>query len=541
MHLETADTGFYLRKALPALVLTALVFLLPVGAVFLRAFSDGQELVSTFTDSYTWRLLGFTLLESSISALVSVLLALPFALFFSRYDFFGRRALLTISDAAFALPAVLAVLGFVIWYGNNGLLNNALETLTAGRIQLKVLYSFKAIILAHVYLNFPVAFSLITGALLSMSDQEELASRLLGASEMRTFLRVTLPKIRGTLASAFTLIFLFCFPSFLIVMSLGGNPRFYTLEAEIYKRTYTDANPASASALAIFSFLIMTVLLIVTGHGRQGTRVSRRKKHLKKPEGRSRAISVVLSLLIVLFIAPPMIAILYRAFFTREGVFTLKAWTDMARRSTGAGTGLMAVANSLVIALLSSLAAMVLASSIAMGAARRKTGFLALLTSLPMAVGSVSMGLGFSFAASYVPFRNTFFSYVMVFLAHLVVVLPFAVRTILPGARRIPLQLSLCAMTMGKSTSEAYRKIEYPLLGSYRRRAFAFSFALSLGEVNATLALGEGRINTIPVLIYKMINQYNYQSASALSVILLSIALAVFALGESKGGANGVS
>ena len=72
------------------------------------------------------------------------------------------------------------------------------------------------------------------------------------------------------------------------------------------------------------------------------------------------------------------------------------------------------------------------------------------------------------------------------------------------------------------------------MLDSYRKRAFAFAFALSLGEVNATLALGEGRVTTIPVLIYKLINQYNYQGASALAVILLAIAISMFAIGESS-------
>ena len=119
--------------------------------------------------------------------------------------------------------------------------------------------------------------------------------------------------------------------------------------------------------------------------------------------------------------------------------------------------------------------------------------------------------------------------------------MPFAIRTILPGARKIPQRLSLAAKTMGAKDREIYRKIEYPLLKPYRRRALAFSFALSLGEVNATLTLGEGRVTTIPVLIYKMINQYNYQGASALAVILMAVAVTVFAIGESKGDESGLS
>ena len=533
--------GFYRRMALPALIVTAVVFILPVGAVLLRAFSSEGGLIAVITDPYTWRLLGFTVWESFLSAAASVLLAIPFAVFFSKYTFPGRRAILTMSDAAFALPAVLAVLGFVIWYGNNGIVNNMLKAVSGGKWSVKILYSFGAIILAHVYLNFPVAFSLITSSLSSMSDTEEKASELLGASGFRTFFKVTLPKVRGTLIAAFTLIFLFCFPSFLIVMGLGGNPRFFTLEAEIYKRTYTDVNPASSAALAIFSFIIMALLLVITGHGRNEKRVERRQRVPVRATGGKKATAFVLSLLIFLFMAPPLLSILYRAFFTRDGAFTLKAWTDIATRAkSGTATSLSAIFNSVLVASLSAFIAVNLAGRIAIGAVRTGSRFTPLLTSLPMAIGSVSMGLGFSFITAWLPFSNLLTSYLAVLAAHTVVVMPFAVRTILPGARRIPLRLSQAAMTLGGDPREAWRLVEKPLLKPYRRRAFAFAFALSLGEVNATLALSEGRVTTIPVLIYKMINQYNYQGAAALAVVLLAIAITMFAIGE-KGDVNAIS
>ena len=325
-------------------------------------------------------------------------------------------------------------------------------------------------------------------------------------------------------------------------MSLGGNPRYFTMEAEIYKRTYTDVNPASSAALAIFSFIIMVILLVITGYGREEKRVSRRRRVLLKATGKTRVPASVLSIVIFLFMAPPMLSILYRAFFTKDGTFTLKAWTAIAARSrTGTATSLGAVLNSLLVAAASAFIATNMASVIAMGAVRTKSRFTTLLTSLPMAIGSVSMGLGFSFIAARMPVRNTITSYVLVLAAHTVVVLPFAVRSIVPGARRIPERLALAAQTLGGDSKEAYRLIERPLLKPYRRRAFAFSFALSLGEVNATLALSEGRVTTIPILIYKMMNQYNYQGASALAVILLTIAIIVFAIGETGGDDNAVS
>ena len=119
-------------------------------------------------------------------------------------------------------------------------------------------------------------------------------------------------------------------------------------------------------------------------------------------------------------------------------------------------------------------------------------------------------------------------------LAHLVTVMPFAIRTMMPGAKRIPERLEYASMSLGKSKYYTYRKIDRPMLSPYRRRAFAFAFALSMGEVNATMALAEGKVTTLPILIYKMINQYNYQGASALALLLLILAITVFSIGERE-------
>ena len=534
---------FYLKLSLPALIITFLIFLLPLFSVLGRAFKDEPEaVINTFCDAYTWRLLAFTVWESLLSAVISVSLAIPFSVFFSKYSFFGRKAILTASDIAFALPAILCVLGFVIFYGNNGILNNILISLGLIEDKIKFLYSFPSVIMAHVYLNFPVAFSLITSALAGMDEKEEMASKLLGKSNFYTFIRITIPKVKGTIISAFILIFLFCFPSFLIVMSLGGSPKYYTIEAEIYRRTYTDVNTVSSSSLALFSFIIMSFLLLVSGYGREEKKASRSKRIIKKAKGWKRLEAFVLSCLIFLFLAPPLLSIIYRAFFTKDGSFTLKAWIDIASSSpTGAGTGMEAILNSLLIAFLSSSLAVSLSTAISISAVRRKSRIIPLLTSLPMAAGSVSLGLGFAFLSTRLPYKSIYISYILVILAHLVVVMPFTVRTIMPGAKRIPNTLPLASMCLGKGCYSSYRKVEKPMLKSYRRRAFAFAFALSLGEVNATMALAEGKVTTLPILIYKMINQYNYQGASALAIILLTTAIIVFAIGEKEDKTNVIS
>ncbi len=533
--MKLRGSGYYRLRALPGIVILALLFLIPLAFNLSYAFTDGGEaIMDVFSDPYTYRLLAFTLWESLLSAAVSIAAAIPLAAFFSSYSFPGRRAVLTLSGLSFTIPSILVVLGFVIWYGNNGVLNSLIGLLTGSEgPAVRILYSFRAIILAHVYLNFPIAFLLITNAWAELPDTPEKAAYTLGAGKARTFLRVTLPRLVPSVLSAFILIFLFCFSSFSIILVLGGNPSYSTFETEIYRKVHISVDREGAAALSVFSFIITGALLLITSPSRREKKVQRRERVLRKAKGKSLAAAFLLMLLILLFILPPILSILYRAFFTKGGTFTLEAWHDIARGRTGImSTAADGIVNSFCIALISSLLAVFFGSRIAAAAARSGSPLLPLLASLPMAAGSVTLGLGFSFLAVSAGSSSLILSYVLIIAAHLVIVLPFAVRTILPGAKMIPEQLSAASYMLGVSYARTAAKVESPLLSPYRRKAMAFAFALSLGEVNATLTLSDGHVTTIPVLMYRMISSYNYQGAAALGTILLCVSLIVFWIGE---------
>ena len=527
--------AFYTLNALPGILILVVLFLIPLFFTFSYAFHDnGKALVEIFKDEYTYRLLAFTLEEALLSALISTLIAIPLASFFSKYTFPLRRTVLTLSGLSFTIPSILVVLGFVIWYGNNGLLNAFLMKIT-GRdyTTLQILYSFKAIILAHVYLNFPIAFLLITNAWTEMPDTPEKAAYTLGAGRARTFIHVTLPRLTPAVLSAFILIFLFCFSSFSIILVLGGNPAYSTFETEIYRRVNINVNREEAAALSIFAFFITSVMLIITSRGRKNQKATRKEKTLEKAKGKTLVAAFLLILLILLFILPPMLSIIYRAFYTKAGDFTLRAWNDIAKGSTGLmSTAMSGIINSFLIALLSSLLSVYLGSRIALASAKRNSRILPVISSMPMATGSVTLGLGFSFLAATVGHDSIYFSYILVIAAHLTIILPFAVRTITPGAKMIPDSLAAASYTLGVSAFRTMRKVEKPILSPYKRKAFAFAFALSLGEVNATLTLSDGHVSTLPILIYRMISSYNYQGAAALGTLLLAEALIVFAIGE---------
>ena len=533
MKSKKADR-IYRALAAPALLILVFLFALPLYFTFSTAFEGGFDTIrSVFTSAYSYRLVRFTLIESLLSAFISCLVALPFAAFFASYDFRLRKMTLALSALSFTIPSILVVLGFVIFYGNNGVLNSLLKDIfSLEESPVRFLYSFSAIIFAHVYLNLPVAFNLITNGWTSLPMNEEMASYTLGRGKMKTFFSITLPKLRGVIANAFIIIFLFCFSSFAIVMVLGGSPEYSTLESEIYRRAHISLDYSGASALSIFSFIITTLALSLTYIGRRREKMVRREGRARKIKGKGmKALAALMTLSLLLFILPPMMSILYRSFFDRKGIFSLEAWNTVF----SASSFLSSILNSLIIAITAAGLATILAENIAMYSVKCNSRISPLFATLPLATGSVTLGLGYNFLSSHLGINSIYFDYLMILATHLVLAIPFAIRTILPGAKEIPQRVSDASYTLKKSAFETYMKTERPLLKNYRRKAFIFAFALSLGEVNATLSLAGGRIETLPIQIYRLIGSYNYQGASALGSVLLFLAFIVFILGERIG------
>lgn len=123
---------------------------------------------------------------------------------------------------------------------------------------------------------------------------------------------------------------------------------------------------------------------------------------------------------------------------------------------------------------------------------------------------------------------------IFVVLCHTIILLPFTIKIILPEVKHLNPLLSVSAEVLGKDQKSISRDIYFPSLRSTIRRSLSFSFALSLSEVNATLTLSLGKIVTIPMLIYRLINSYNYSGASVLSIVLLALAYLAFFIGNRR-------
>ena len=135
--------------------MAALVVVLILGA--LLAVLSKAEAGTGFVAS-DWAALRFTVWQAVLSAVFSVVLAVPVARALARRQFAGRGALVTLLGAPFILPVIVAVLGLLAVFGRSGLLNVLLERLGVPPVSI---YGLQGVVLAHVFFNLPLAVRLI--------------------------------------------------------------------------------------------------------------------------------------------------------------------------------------------------------------------------------------------------------------------------------------------------------------------------------------------------------------------------------------------
>lgn len=450
---DILDTSrFYKALSTPAMVLLTFLFLIPLSIILSKAFIGAgrqfslERLWTMLTDAYTWRILRFTLFQALVSTVVSVAIGLPGAYMLATYRFRGKRIIQAICTIPFVLPSILVVLGFVIFYGNNGLVNGMLMAIfDTNEPPLRILYTFTAVILAHAFYNFPIALGLISSFWAQLPSRYSQAAMTLGARRMTVFRTVTLPRLVPAILSASTLIFLFCFSSFAILLVLGGGPRFTTLEVEIYRRARMTLDLEGAAALSLLSISVTLVFVALhlwtqrlMAHQEEIEPISEKRLEHRPHRWWSKAFVTIYVLISTVFVLGPLFGIVYRSVqvpVSRSGAteFSLRWYRQLFGMETVAGSVLSvassAIILSLTIAAITAIVSLVIGTMLAarLRKNRRRGGLsMELYAMLPMAVSSVVVGLGYYLV-------STFFSdgkslgVILVVLAHVVIALP--VRT----------------------------------------------------------------------------------------------------------------
>ncbi|UZI33580.1 ABC transporter permease [Streptomyces sp. VB1] len=520
----------------------ALFFAYPVTAIVGRGLKAGGDwqfgrIGEVLARPDILDVLWFTTWQALASTALTMLIALPGAYVFARFDFPGKQLLRAVVTVPFVLPTVVVGTAFLALLGRGGLL----DELWGVRLDTTVW----AILLAHVFFNYAVVVRTVGGLWSQLDPRQEEAARVLGAGRFAAFRRVTLPALAPAVAAAALMVFLFTFTSFGVVQILGG-PAYATLEVEVYRQTAQLLDLPTAAVLTLVQFVAVGAILAV-----HAVTVRRRERALKlvdpaqtsrRPRGAGQwALLGGVLLTALLLILLPLGVLVERSFDGADGA-------DGAAGSGGYGFGyyralqsagsggsstflvppLEAVGNSLRYALVATLIALVVGGLAAAALTRRAgplvRGFDALLM-LPLGVSAVTVGFGFLITLDEPPL-DLRTSWVLVPLAQALVGVPFVVRTMLPVLRAVDDRLREAAAVLGASPLRAWREVDLPLVRRAVLVAAGFAFAVSLGEFGATVFIARPDNPTLPVAVARLLGrsgELNYGQAMALSTILMLV------------------
>ena len=529
--------------------LAPLVFLLfffyqPLLAIFRQVFSERfNQGWNFFSWNQITRPLLFTFWQAFLSTILTLLVGLPAAFLFARFDFAGRKWLHTLSLLPFILPTVVVATAFNTLIGPRGWLNLILMDLfNLTNPPLSLLNSLPAILLAHVFYNTSIIIRIVGNAISRLNPHYDEAARVLHATPWQAFREVSLPLLMPSILGASLLVFLFDFTSFGVVLMLGG-PQYATIEVEIYTQAMSRFNLPMAGLLSMIQ-LVVTLLITLAQNRLKNPRfgkaaISTEEKTRQRPANRMQRMFVILMcLLLVLLFVSPILSLVSRSLVTLEAAraergefetgFTTRYYTELFQNRSGSifyANPLAAIRNSLVYSLLTMVIATTLGflTAYALSRSGKFTRWLEPLFMLPLGASAVILGLGFLLTFNKPPWISGSFP-ILIPIAHSLIALPFVVRTILPAIQGIPNSLREAARVMGAKPWKVIREVDLPILLRAVIVSLAFSFTISLGEFGASSFLANARTPTIPVTIFRYISQpgaLNYGQALAMSTLLL--------------------
>ena len=154
----------------------------------------------------------------------------------------------------------------------------------------------------------------------------------------------------------------------------------------------------------------------------------------------------------------------------------------------------------------------------------------------PLIVPHFTVGLGFLILAAQLGMTQTF---TLVVVCHVILVLPFVLRSVYVSLRNLDRRLELAAASLGAPPHRVLTTVTLPLLLPGLVSGWLFAAILSFNEFTASLFVTAQRTQTLPVAMYNYVREYADPSMAALSVMyivataaLLTLANAFLGLGK---------
>jgi molybdate transport system permease protein len=214
--------------------------------------------------SALWLSLRVSLLATALNALAGI----PLAYVLAKRRFWGHQAVDVLVTLPLVLPPTVTGYYLIVLLGRRGIIGGPLYTLTGFGLA----FTWYAAVVAATVMALPLMVRTTRAAIEAVSPDLERAAFVLGRSEWRTALEITLPLARRGIVAGLVLAFARALGEFGATLMLAGNipGRTQTVPLAIY--TAVSSGEAAEAQLLVALLTVLSCAVVVIA-GRLGGRV----------------------------------------------------------------------------------------------------------------------------------------------------------------------------------------------------------------------------------------------------------------------------
>jgi sulfate/thiosulfate transport system permease protein len=243
---------------------------LPLVTVFAQALSKGVGAYwAALVDADTLHAVYLTLVTAVISVALNLSFGVVAAWAITKFEFRGKSFLIALIDLPFSVSPVIAGLVFVLLFGLQGVFGPWLAA-----HDVKIIFALPGIVLVTVFVTFPFVVRELIPLMQEQGTEEEEAALSLGASGLRTFIRVTLPNVKWALLYGVLLCNARAMGEFGAVSVVSGHIRGETNTMPLHIEALYDGYQAAA-AFAVASLLALLAIVTLIAKAVLESRVTR--------------------------------------------------------------------------------------------------------------------------------------------------------------------------------------------------------------------------------------------------------------------------
>jgi len=531
--------------------------LCPVVMLILGSFSGElgafgaftlEKYVAAYTDPAFAEILVSTVIFTLGSALVATGLALFLAYLNTRTNIPGKFIFGVISLIPMMVPHILFAVSWVLLLNpSNGMINLFLRQLGLEGAALNI-YSLTGMILVEGLLDLPIAYLVVAPAMSAFDVALEESSRVCGASNARTLIRVTLPVLRPAILAALTLVIVRSLASFAVPSVIGMPGRIYVLATHIYSIVATGYAADYGMAAAVgMSALAASITLIVlyrrlTREGEKYVTISSRgyRPSVIDLKGARYPLFVVVVLISFVLIVLPVLVLFYTSLVPYVMTPGAKAFAAMSWRHWATvlkdPVSLLALKNSLYLGIGGATLGIVLSFFVAYVIVKvrsKASGLLESLSFLSFSFPGIVVGIGFMWFFVQTPLYSTIWALLIGYIA---TYLPYGLRPLTSAFVQIHGHLEESSRVCGGGPLYTMRRIVLPLLVPGIASGWILMATMFVRELSLSVVLSRPGTEVLAVQILRFAEDGLWGRLSALGILMIFISTALVVLANGIAG-----